>query len=105
MKDTPEVSLQKAVAEAEAHAKHVLELQRKLDNRIFFLVHESGSGSGVSMSLFDNKEKAKEYFRETVEAYDDFTDLTEEEQQEVLDKEELRCHDDNVIRIFPLSLN
>jgi len=69
-----------------------------------YVVSETGSGYGASINAFTTEEKAKKFFEQLVNEYDDFTNMTPEEQKEVLDNEELRCHDDNVMKIIPTTL-
>ena len=72
---------------------------------IIYLVFEAGSGYGASFNAFYKKDDAKKFFEQLVNEYSEFTDMTPEEQKEVLDNEELRCKDDNVIYIVPLSVS
>ena len=71
-----------------------------------FLVFESGSGGyGESFNAFTTKAKAKKYFAEVMEERSEFTDTDPAAQKVILDSEELQCHDGEVIKIIPLSLD
>ena len=77
----------------------------KIKNETAYLVYEAGSGYGASFNAFTTKAKAKKFFEQLVNEYSDFTDMSSKEQKEVLDNEELRRHDDNVMMIVPIAIN